>query len=369
MVAKATAKFFDERTDESEVKARIIEKYFSTWANVVMGAASMRDNKIAYCDLYAGPGRYKDGSSSTPLLVLEKAIEHPKMSQMLVTMFNDADSSHTSTLQQEIDSLPGVEKLKYKPQVRCGPVDEAFASWFTSTNFIPMFSFVDPWGYKGLSLQLVNGVIKDWGCDTVFFLNYNRVNMGFNNPAVKKHIVALFGQDRTDAMIAAMKGMAPDQREAHILENLAQAIKAIMPKAYVLPFRFRNANGTRTSHILVFVSKHFRGYEIMKDIMAKESSTEHEGVATFTYSPSDQTNPLLFSLSNFSLSNLKKSLLKQFKGRSVQHEKLYEEHSVDKPYLRPNYRKVLLELEDEGKITCSKHNRNTLAKHVVITFP
>src|SRR5262245_30365084 len=76
LVAKATQKFFDELTDQSEAKARIIEKYFSTWANVVIPSAKMRDNTIAYMDLYAGPGRYKDGSASTPLLVLEKALEH-----------------------------------------------------------------------------------------------------------------------------------------------------------------------------------------------------------------------------------------------------------------------------------------------------
>ena len=59
-MAKATQKFFDELTDQSEAKARIIEKYFNTWANVVIPSAKLRDNKIAYMDLYAGPGRYKD---------------------------------------------------------------------------------------------------------------------------------------------------------------------------------------------------------------------------------------------------------------------------------------------------------------------
>jgi three-Cys-motif partner protein len=366
---KATQKFFDERTDESEAKARIIEKYFATWAQVVLTTTAARGEKIGYMDLYAGPGRYKDGSKSTPLLVLEKAIQHPKMSQMLVSMFNDADNEHTSTLQEEIDKLPGIKTLKHKPEVRCGAVDEAFTEWLATTRLIPMFSFVDPWGYKGLSLKLVNGVIKDWGCDCVFFLNYNRVNAGFGNSIVDKHIDALFGEDRAAKMRPKLLKMTPDQRESHILENLAQAIKALALKAYVLPFRFRNLKGTRTSHILVFVSKHFLGYDIMKGIMAKESSSEYEGVATFTYSPADKTNPLLFSLSNFSLSSLKRALVKDYAGKTIVHEKLYEQHSVDKPYLRPNYRQVLLELEAEGKVTCSKHNRNTLAKHVEITFP
>src|ERR1019366_2296241 len=61
--------FFEERTDQSEVKARIVQKYFYAWAKVIIPSARARNNNIAYIDLYAGPGRYKDGSAlSHPLI-------------------------------------------------------------------------------------------------------------------------------------------------------------------------------------------------------------------------------------------------------------------------------------------------------------
>jgi hypothetical protein len=145
-------------------------------------------------------------------------------------------------------------------------------------RLIPSFSFVDPFGYKGLSLKIVNGVIKDWGSDCVFFFNYGRINAGTTNPLVKPHIDALFGTGPADALRKALPGKTPNQREVLILEELAQAIKE-MGGTYVLPFRFKRGN--RTSHSLIFVSKHFKGYEIMKIIMAKESSTEDQGVASF----------------------------------------------------------------------------------------
>jgi three-Cys-motif partner protein len=154
-VATADGKFFDERTDESEAKARIIEKYFATWANVIL--ATSRQDRIAYIDLYAGPGRYKDGSASTPLLVLERAIAHKDMPSKLVTLFNDADGNHTGTLQTEINKLPGINTLKYPPVVRCGKVDEALEASLAATQFVPAFTFVDPWGYKGLSLSSSTG--------------------------------------------------------------------------------------------------------------------------------------------------------------------------------------------------------------------
>jgi len=363
-------KFFDERTDVSEVKARIVQKYFSTWANIVMPTVTKNGGKIAYIDLYAGPGRYKDGSASTPLLVLKGAIENEKMAKMLVMLLNDANKENISTLQQEIEHFPGIEKLKYKPEVSCGEIDEDAAEYFMRTKLIPSFSFVDPFGYKGLSLRIVNGVIKDWGCDCVFFFNYNRINAGISNPVVTQHMNALFGQQRADELRGRLAGKAPILREALILEALADEIKSL-GGTYVLPFTFKNSAGTRTSHKLIFVSKHFRGYDVMKGIMAKESSTHDEGVPSLTYSPADADTPLLFSLQR-PLAALEKELVSCYAGKELTFEKLYEEHSVDTPYIRPNYREILKSLEKSGKIKAHSATANrrpfTYAEHVLIKF-
>jgi three-Cys-motif partner protein len=198
VIPVAPQKFFDERSDQSETKARIIQKYFYAWAKVISPSAKTMDGRIAYIDLYAGPGRYRDGAASTPLLVLEHAINDPTLRDMLVALFNDVDENHTSTLQTEIDNLAGIEKLKHKPQVNCNEIGEDTEKFFSESRLIPSFTFVDPFGYKGLSLKIVNGVIKDWGCDCVFFFNYGRINAGITNPKVETHMDALFGAERAE---------------------------------------------------------------------------------------------------------------------------------------------------------------------------
>lgn len=100
------------------------------------------------------------------------------------------------------------------------------------------------------------------------FLYYNRINAGINNPVVDRHMDALFGQERAISLCKGVEGRAPAMREALILEALAREIKELGGK-YVLPFTFKNSSGARTSHKVVFVSKSFKGYEIMKDIMTK----------------------------------------------------------------------------------------------------
>jgi len=366
-----TENFFEERKEQSEAKARIVTKYFFAWARVIMPTAEKYGGKIAYIDLYAGPGRYKDGAASTPLLVLETALKHPKISQMLVSYFNDARDDNTATLRDEIKKLADIGKLKYAPIVSCGEVDEEAERYFSETQLVPAFSFVDPFGYKGLSLKIIRGVIKDWGCDCVFFFNYNRINAGISNENVAKHIDALFSKARADKLRERLPNLLPELREAAILEELANEIKDLGGN-YVLPFTFKNAAGTRTSHKLIFVSKNFKGYEIMKDIMAKESSTEDEGVPSFTYSPADHTMPLLFSLSQ-PLSKLRESLLGHFASREVTFDEIYTQHSVDTPYIRKNYRTVLKELESEELIsvysTKDKRRKGTYPEHVRINFP
>lgn len=360
--------FFDEQLDQSDTKARIIQKYFYAWAKVITPTAKQMSNKIGYVDLYAGPGRYKDGSASTPLLVLEHAIDDPDMRSMLVTLFNDADKHHSCSLQTEIDALPGIEKLKYKPDVLCNEVGEDAEKFFAETKLIPSFTFVDPWGYKGLSLKIVNGVIKDWGCDCVFFFNYGRINAGLTNPKVRSHMDALFEQERVDALQIELKDKTPEQRERIVLENLSQAIKEMGGK-YVLPFRFRRGN--RTSHSLIFVSKHFKGYEIMKSIMASESSTEDQGVPSLTYSPADASTPLLFSLAQ-PFDKLLQDLPKVFSGETLTMRAIYEQHSVDTPYTDKNYKEALKQLEQSGKVKASPpaamRKKNTFANHVTVTF-
>ena len=80
--------------------------------------------KIAYIDLFAGPGRYRNGAVSTPLMILERAIADPNIRDRLVTLFNDKDEDNASSLENEIHCLPDIERLRFKPQVSTGEVGE-----------------------------------------------------------------------------------------------------------------------------------------------------------------------------------------------------------------------------------------------------
>lgn len=368
--------FFEEQKEQSLVKSTVVAKYFDVWSNIIISTQKrypQHSQKIAYIDLFAGPGRYSDGTQSTPLRILTNAIEKSDLRERLVAIFNDKDDKNSKVLEKTIAEIPGIEKLKYKPKVYNQEVGEEIVKMFESMNLIPTLFFVDPWGYKGLSIRLVNSVLKDWGCDAVFFFNYNRINMGINNEAVKEHMNALFGEERAAKLRENLKYKNSQERELFIVEELCQALQ-FYGSRYVLPFRFKNARGQRTSHHLIFVSKSFRGYEIMKDIMARESTSSTQGVPSFEYNPADflPKQMLLFLLSR-PFDDLKDDLLNKFDKQTLEMKEIYERHNVNTPYVKKNYKEVLRQLFDEGTIQAVSPNgkqprKGTFGDNILVTF-
>jgi hypothetical protein len=230
--------FFDEQSDQSKIKAAIVSKYFWAWAKVITGylKGSKKDTSIQYIDLFAGPGRYKNGTKSTPILILEQAIGDP------------------------------------------------------------------------------------------------------------------------------------------LFRGGTQAVKGLGGK-FILPFTFKNETGNRTSHHLIFVSKHPRGYEIMKEIMAKESSSTPLGVPSFEYNPAEKDQMILFGYG--SPAELEGSLLQRFSGRIMTMIQVFDEHNVGTPYIKKNYKDVLTKMEKDGTIVLDppltkrpkRKGEITCGDQVRVTFP
>jgi hypothetical protein len=184
---------------------------------------------------------------------------------------------------------------------------------------------------------------------------------------------ALFGPERAASLKIELDQLDPSEREAAIIEALAKALKEygatknVSP--FVLPFCFMGGKDKRITHHLVFVTKHFRGYEVMKDVMAKASAESNQGVASFSYFPAASSRQqLLFNL-NRPLDDLRGMLLKAYAGQRMKMRAIYETHSVDRPYTASNYKTVLRALEDEGKIqTDGRKSNKGFADEVVAIF-
>ena len=94
-----------------------------------------------------------------------------------------------------------------------------------------------------------------------------------------------------------------------------------------------------------------------------------------SYNPADYLpkQSLLFRLSR-PLVDLQNMLMIKFAGKTISMLEIYQQHNVDTPYIKKNYKEALKVLEKEGKIITKKpkgkkRREGTFADSVLASFP
>jgi len=114
----------------------------------------------------------------------------------------------------------------------------------------------------------------------------------------------------------------------------------------------------------------------MKDVMARESSSTEQGVPSFEYNQASKNQPFL---SNFlkPLDSLAAELLERFAGKRMTMLEVYNQHQVDTPFIKANYKEALRNLEANGQIITHPpaakrrmiKGQRSFADDVIVTFP
>ena len=384
-MVKQSSDFFEEPEEQSRVKSAIVSKYCDTWARIVLKTQKNNELKynrrkgiIAYLDLYAGPGKYDNGDYSTPLLIIQKAQSIPGLPERMSYYFNDSDKENINKLEKNIqDTFPGL-----KSRVHCYTEK-------VGTNFIDFmkakpdntvsFCFIDPFGYAGVTRELIAASLQGWGSEVIFFFNFNRVRMAINNSTVEPHMLELFG-DRLDTLrelFSTTNNYSQEEKEMRIMSMLYDSIRvaalehAGADKVYMLPFCFKAKKGSRTSHYIIQVTKHVRGFMLMKDVMAKKSSSVVDDVPNFTFLNSEYTQGSLRELLEHPLEDLADELLNTYAGRQITTLALIEDHTIHTLFTKNNYKTVLYQLFADKRIQVNRspQRANTFADDIVIMFP
>jgi len=195
--------FYNEQTDLSRIKIKLVTDYFITWLNII---SSHWNGKIFYIDLFCGPGCYEDGNASTPLVILENTLRNEKLlnkvKENLFFWFNDKNKDFIEKLYENIKrKFAGVQReLKN--------LNNPFQIYTTNYEIpskeiedtikqinAPMFVFLDPWGYRGISKNLVDIIVDKKMSECIFFFNYNRIQGAIFNDSVVETVSEIFGKE------------------------------------------------------------------------------------------------------------------------------------------------------------------------------
>lgn len=372
--------FFSHQQEHSEVKMKIVKEYFLAWAKVMIGAAKRRDNltqDIVYLDLYAGPGVYKDNCESTPIQVVKSVIADRNLRERVQLIFNDFNAAFVTELRSAISQVEDVCKIHHGVQILNQSVDGDLGDVLSMINGKPTLTFLDPFGYVGISQDLIANLIDGFGCEVIMLFNYNRIKGAVNNQSVKDRVISLFGVKALERLKEVLTEIADSkEKEAEILNTFCDSLKRLGIN-YTLPYCVRKTSQDSTSHYLIFLTKHEKGYEIMKSTMAKYSSNTDEWIPSFKFDPKLNKNQYYLFDPTYQPEILAKELLVYFRGRTLSFKDIFKVHGPTGPYLRRHYKEVIELIESNGTIFVIPPRKKrivrkgirTLADSAIIEFP
>lgn len=157
-------------------------------------------------------------------------------------VFNEAEKKYFLALEKNIKAHDVYSKLAYPPMVTNKSADQVDLSDYIKGN-IPVFSFVDPFGYKSTSAKQIWDLVHGVGSDCIFFFNANRIIVDFNKDNKERDFKDLFGKRYSQLCDEIANSDSHHKKMKAILnafsKNLIDIVKeeTYNYQLYILPFR------------------------------------------------------------------------------------------------------------------------------------
>lgn len=356
-------KYYEKCSDHKRVKSEIVSSYLIPWVKIV----GEHSKGLHYLDMFSGRAIFEDGSPATPLMILdeiEKAlIEIPWILEKLRLSFYEGDAKNFDILNRVLRSNHTFDKLKNEPCIESKKINKEFISKISNQIEPGTFTFIDPFGYKDITLDLIDRVTKEWGCDCLFYLSISGLVRNFERIEQEENLRHFFGGDEFEALKKRIEGGKASGSRGEIILTGIEQILAEKRKYYTVKYCVEFDKNRKKSHYLMFLSKNKRGFGIMRDIMIARGIKDRYGLPQLLFSPKLdlEQNQLEFNL-GIETGNLKYysgRLLADFGGLRMQFPVLARE-CLNKGYLLQDahIRIVLTQLEKKGKIKIKRLDKN-----------
>lgn len=349
-MSRTSSSYFACQKEHSRIKAEIAAGYLKPWAQII----GKRLGDLYYLDLFSGPGLYDDGGRSTPLLIMDAILEDPWIGSKIHLSFYEDKVNLMNRLRKHIFAHPAFGLLRYTPAFEPVRIDGALATEIGQSTKRGTYSFIDPWGYKDISLDLVDAVSSKWGCDCLFYLSVAGLVRNIADSAKWPKIKQFFGEDAFPRVLKSVKEKSDTESASQvIMESVVKALRE-RRKYYVVKYLVEFDDRKRESHYLVFLSKDKRGFGIMRDIMIKRSEKDAIGFPLYRYGASRETDNQQLTLGLTILSDRLDSLCAQlrsdFQG-CKENVKVLFDRCLERGYLYQSaqIRRALVHMRDRGQ--------------------
>jgi len=270
--------FFEKQTDKSRVKTLIVTDFLKAYFPIILQSVGKNVSEIIYLDFFCGPGQFEDGVPSTPIALLNYIgnSKNDDIRNKLHIVFNDEKAEYIEALIKTVEVHPVIPTLKFKPEIMNRRAGEIDINQYTCKK-CPIFSFIDPWGYKDISTEQTWELIKNIGSDCVLFFNSNRFLMDFSKEASSVHYSKIFGEQLPEIRSVVENNQLSQKKKTQLIVELfsknmyKRMEKEVYSKyrMFVLPFVFEADDKEKVSHHIVFITKSHKAVIEMKKVMLK----------------------------------------------------------------------------------------------------
>jgi spore photoproduct lyase len=366
--------------EHTRVKHILLEKYLAAWIPI-LGKFYPR---ICYLDGFAGRGEYTDEKTGevvvlgSPIIGLRVAnsllerCEEKKREPYFGKFLCIAVEKDTGNFRNLRDVLQSEQKnIAFRDTIQFEPKNEEFAT--VAQNLLdeivagvaPIFSFIDPFGFKGVPFSVVNRILSKPKTEVFFTFMVRDMARFIEHPQLANTLTELFGTEEWTELV-----QMPD-REKALIELYRKQLHKAAQVQYSWHFRVCESGKLRTLYYLIHATNNFRGHSIMKGIMYNQSAQ-----GDFAYlGPQDiaqRSQMRLFDIND--IGQLKGYLLEKFAGQTLTYDQVQESTChpwyAEPPYIDKHFRQALKELEKEDKLkvqrTTSKTPRGLASKDRVI---
>ena len=284
-------------------------------------------------------------------------------------LFIEADQERCEYLKQKVASFPISSNIK--TECICARFDKTISEIFRyideqKARLAPAFVFIDPFGFTGIPFDLIKKIMENQKCEVLITFMYEDINRFVSDKKLWDSLNETFGTDKW----MQIKGEKDPKKRTELLHNIYK--KQLEKEAgikFVRSFKMINKLN-KTDYFLFFGTNNITGLRKTKEAMWKVDKSGLFQFSDATYNP-NQT--LLFEIEP-NYSQLKKILLKKFKGKLVNIIKLENYILTQTIFRETHYKKQILRpMENaqppEIKVKCmGKRKKGTFSSKCTVEF-
>jgi three-Cys-motif partner protein len=357
-----------DRPPHTKAKHDILVKYLQAWYAIF--GESRYHNKAVMLDAFAGPAIYASGEPGSPVLALEALLDHFRFGTWADTefifLFNEYDDLRFESLeavleQFEKDRAPWPKNVSVvaRNEKFSDLAEEILADVGPKEQLAPLFAFIDPFGYKDASLDLVRRLLQYNAAELFIYFDFNSVNRFATAGVVDERFTELFGcEDYKDAPASG------PQRRAFLHDLYERQLRKVCSFAYVRSFAMINRSG-HIGNYLFFCTRDLQAFDRMKAAMW---SLDRSGEYRFEDALAGQ--PVLFEDSH-DTEPLQDELAEHFAGKTVPIERIVHHVIATTPYYSGQVKRDTLAVMQRAERISSpnQRRRNTFPDGTLVTFP